>query len=523
MLTCYACDDYIDADILKASIKATSDPNLSSSSSSGYVSLLSPDSNTSHLHLTGSSSPLVTTNTTSVSGTISSFNNSPDASSYRSRLIAPLTPTRTMKPLRRRSLSNIKSEMSASTVPLKSSMAPLRAAAEAQSLDIGASTMDVDETPLSQTGRSDAGDAQKEMEMADTASGSEDVEMSTAEENVEEVALRGMIVTTSGASVAIIKSEKEDAPAGTLVKSESTTGLSFFAPPEELDAAGSSPDAICLAQSIAAGLMMEFEPTVDPSTETLPESEATSVPGTTPTLVRAVSAPAMVSPLSVSLASKVSLAVNNDADVENDSYESITLESPDLAGVSPVSSLQEEKVKVEEESIVVAQASEVLVAEHEVTIETEVTSVVAMATGVVEEPECPFQKQLALQEQEETETQQNKIAAGFKARRRRNNSSGGKKLLLKKKTSLPNLRSSFKQQQPLQQAVASHSESDGSNLDSPTSASGKVASSDYVIPPFYFPMGKPVAASKRRQRVHSAVVRCLCLRHGHFVTFQLSL
>lgn len=398
-------------------------------------------------------------------------------------------------------------------MPLNSFMTPLRAEAEEQSLDMGASTMDVNETPLSQIGRSDADGDQKGMEMADTANGSEDVEMSTAEETVEEVALRGILVTMSGASVAIIKSEKEDEPARTLVKSESATGLSFFAPPEELDAAESSLDAIYLAQSVVAGSMMELEPTVDPSTETLPESESTSVPGMTSTLVRAVSAPAMVSPLSVSLASRVSLEVNNDANVENDSYESITLESPDLAGVGPVSSLQEEKVKVEEESIV-AQASEVLVAEHEATIETEVTSVVTAATGVVEEPECPFQKQLALQEQEETETQQSKIAAGFRTRRKRDNSFGGKKLLLKKKTSLPNLRSSFKRQQPLQQAVTSHSESDGSNLGSPTSASGKVALSDYVIPPFYFPMGKPVAASKRRQRVHSAVVGCLYLWHG---------
>ncbi|KAG9066301.1 Serine/threonine-protein phosphatase 2A regulatory subunit B'' subunit alpha [Linnemannia hyalina] len=491
------------ADILKASIKATSDSSLSSSSSSGYVSLLSTDSNTSHLHLTGSSSPLVTTNTTSVSGTISSFNNSPDASSYRSRLIAPLTPTRTMKPLRRRSLSNIKGEMSASTASLKSFMTPLRAAAEIQSLDMDASAMDVDETLPNQNGGSNAGDDRKEMEMADTASpsGSEDVEMSIAEETVEEVASRGMIVTTSGARVALIKSEEEDEPARNLVKSESATGLSFFTPPEELDAAESSPDTICLEQSIVAGSMMEFEPTVDTSTETLPESDATS------TLVRAVSAPVMVSPISPSLASNVSLAANNGADVENDSYESITLESPDIAGLGPVSSLQEKKLKVEEESIVVAQASEVPVAENEVAIETKVTSVAAEASVVAEEPECPFQKQLALQEQEETETQQSKIAAGFKARRKRNDSSGGKKLLLKKMTSLPNLRNSFQQQQPLQQAVTSHSESDGSKLDSSTSTSGKVASSDYVIPPFYFPKGKPVAASKRRHRVHSAVTK----------------
>lgn len=385
--------------------------------------------------------------------------------------------------------------------------------------------MDVGNIPLRQTGSSDAGEGDNEMEMAeDLVSGSKDVEILTAEETVEDVSRRGMVIATSGAGVATDTNEKDDKLAGTLVKSESATGLSFFAPPEELDAVESSLDTIRHAQNIVAGSMMDFEPTADRSAETVSESASKLMPGTTSMMVRAVSAPALVSPLSVSLTTKISLSVNTDADLENDSYESIKLESPDLADVGPVCSPQEEnKETVEEESAAVAQASEVIAGESVAETEAHTTSAVTVATAVFEEPECPFQKQLALQEQEKTETQQSKVAAGFKSRRKRNNSSGGKKLLLKKKTSLPNLRNSFQQQQPLQQAT-SQTESDGSNLDSPTSASGKVASSDYVIPPFYFPMGKPVAASKRRQRVHSAVVRSLW--HGQscsMLVFSLKL
>ncbi|KAG0212552.1 Serine/threonine-protein phosphatase 2A regulatory subunit B'' subunit alpha [Mortierella sp. NVP41] len=496
------------ADILKASIKASSDPNLSSSSSSssGYVSLLSPESNASHLHLSGSSSPLVTTNTTSVSGTFSSFNNSPDSTSFRSRLIVPLTPTRTMKPLRRRSLSNIKSEMTASSAPLKP-LTPLATplkAVESPSPGASTSTMDVDETPLSKVGGIGTGSVHKEVVIMDhSAKDSEDVEMSAIEETVEE---RGMEDVTSDL-IAASAEEKESLMVQE--KAEAMTGLSFFAPPEELDAEESSPDAIHHAQSIVAGSMMEFEPTVDVVKETLPDSETTLGTGATSNLIRTVSAPAMVSPLSVSLATKVSL--KGDGDLENDSYESITLESPDSANIGVTTSVQEEMkeeqgISVEHSSVVVMDEPET---EHEAE-PTESTASVAVA-AVAAELECPFQKQLALQEQEETEIQQSKIAAEFKPRRKRNNSSGGKKLLLKKKTNLPNLRNSFQQQQQQQsqqqQQATSQSESDGSNLDSPISASGRVASIDYVIPPFYFPKGKPVAASKRRQRVHSAVTK----------------
>ncbi|KAI8601531.1 hypothetical protein EDD21DRAFT_353596 [Dissophora ornata] len=132
--------------------------------------------------------------------------------------------------------------------------------------------------------------------------------------------------------------------------------------------------------------------------------------------------------------------------------------------------------------------------------------------------ECPFQQQLALQaqEQEEQEQDENDLqlgssSSGFKTRRKRINSIGGKKLLLKKKSSLHNLHGSFQQQQQQsQQQAQPQFDSNGSNADDSSAASTAKASaapSDYVIPPFYFPMGKPVAATKRRQRVHSAATK----------------
>jgi hypothetical protein len=401
--------------------------------------------------------------------------------------------------------------MSASTVPLKPFISHLTAAEDVQSIDSNIAIMDVDKIPPRLAGSSDAGKGQNEVEMAeDPVSGSEDVEMLTVEETVEEVSPRGMVIATSGAGARTDTKKSDDKLAGAPVKSEPVTGLSFFVPPEELDDVKSSPDTIRHAQNIVAGSMMDFESTADLSAETVSDPESTMVPGTTSTMVHAVCAPALVSPLSLSPATNFSLSVDAKVDLENDSYENIMLESPDLASVDPVSSLREEKKDTaEEEGMAVAQAIGVIADEAVTETEAKATSTVTAVTVVVEEPECPFQKQLALQEQEDTETKQSKIAAGFKPRRKRNNSSGGKKLLLKKKTSLPNLRNSFQQQQPLHQAAAFQSESDVSNLASPTSASGKVASSDYVIPPFYFPMGKPVAASKRRQRVHSAVVRSL--------------
>ncbi|KAF8976288.1 Serine/threonine-protein phosphatase 2A regulatory subunit B'' subunit alpha, partial [Entomortierella lignicola] len=118
------------------------------------------------------------------------------------------------------------------------------------------------------------------------------------------------------------------------------------------------------------------------------------------------------------------------------------------------------------------------------------------------------QQQLALQELDDDESQQNKSSGGsggsFKSRRKRISSSGGKKLLLKKKSSQQNIHSCLHESQTEQHRV----ETDGpNNDDSPVSSAKLSGSTDYVIPPFYFPMGKPVAATKRRQRVHSAVAK----------------
>ncbi|KAF9120675.1 hypothetical protein BGW39_011186, partial [Mortierella sp. 14UC] len=420
-----------------------------------------------------------------------------------------------MKPLRRRSLSNIKSEISASSLSMKPLMTPLTVD-DVHSPDKSPSTMDVDEVPLSRAGVMGDGHDHREVEMAErSVDGPEDVEMSM-NEDIEEVCERGMeiVATTTDHDATTARTmEEENESSGAEVKSEKSTGLSFFGPPKELDDLESSPDAVRHAQSIVAGSIMQFEPTVEPSKVAPPDSEATLAQETMSDLVCNVNtpAPAMVSPLSASLASRVSLAVNTD--IENDNYESITLESPKMESVGIVSSVQEEKEKVEKDGVVVVALDEVAMEGIEtevgvnVAVPAESTTAATVAAAVFEEPECPFQKQLALQEQAETETQQDKIAAGFKPNRKRNNSSGGRKLLLKKNTSLPNLRNNFQQQQQQQQAT-SHSGGDGSSPDSPTTASGKTAaSSDYVIPPFYFPMGKPVTASKRRQRVHSAVTR----------------
>lgn len=134
------------------------------------------------------------------------------------------------------------------------------------------------------------------------------------------------------------------------------------------------------------------------------------------------------------------------------------------------------------------------------------------AESLVEEV-CPFQQQIALQEQTALEIEQQqaeedaknnhgRLGGSFKSRRKRNSSAGGKKLQLKKKTSLPNLHSSFQQSRQDSPTLASlkRLESFGLSVTTPMTPAS-------VIPPFYFPLGRPVAATKRRQRVHSAVVK----------------
>ncbi|KAG0082949.1 Serine/threonine-protein phosphatase 2A regulatory subunit B'' subunit alpha [Podila epicladia] len=125
---------------------------------------------------------------------------------------------------------------------------------------------------------------------------------------------------------------------------------------------------------------------------------------------------------------------------------------------------------------------------------------------------CPFQQQIALQEQTVLEIEQQQAEedaknhgrlGGFKSsRRKRNSSAGGKKLQLKKKTSLPNLHSSFQQSRQDSPTLTSLKRLESGGLTAIPTA--PIAS---VIPPFYFPLGRPVAATKRRQRVHSAVTK----------------
>ncbi|CAO3570120.1 unnamed protein product [Mortierella alpina] len=113
------------ADILKASIKATSAPSLPTAGS-GYVSLPSLDSSpilTSH-----PSSPVVSSGPSSQ---VLSSNSNPSSSAasgnQRSPWTVSLTPTRTMKPLRRLVLKNSKSDNNLRDRMDKSSMsAPIR-------------------------------------------------------------------------------------------------------------------------------------------------------------------------------------------------------------------------------------------------------------------------------------------------------------------------------------------------------------------------------------------------------------
>lgn len=132
---------------------------------------------------------------------------------------------------------------------------------------------------------------------------------------------------------------------------------------------------------------------------------------------------------------------------------------------------------------------------------------------------CPFQQQLALQEQTVLELEQqqaeedaksNSRLSGFKSsRRKRTHSTAGNKLQLKKKTSLPNLHSSFQQSRQDSPTLASLTRFEsGGVTTTPTTPSAS------VIPPFYFPLGRPVAATKRRQRVHSAVVNIFSSCYG---------
>ncbi|CAO3570121.1 unnamed protein product [Mortierella alpina] len=152
-----------------------------------------------------------------------------------------------------------------------------------------------------------------------------------------------------------------------------------------------------------------------------------------------------------------------------------------------------------------------------------------LATADLTSAECPFQKQLAIQEQEERLQQvgtlaQDEISSqqplqqeqtksittaaaqgeGSKSRRRRNNSSGGKKIRLKKKSSATHLHNSNVVQtvQEKQSAPRAEEEDEGGVANAATGAA-----KDHVIPPFYFPMGRPLTASKRRQKVLSALAK----------------
>ncbi|KAF9191792.1 Serine/threonine-protein phosphatase 2A regulatory subunit B'' subunit alpha [Haplosporangium sp. Z 11] len=239
---------------------------------------------------------------------------------------------------------------------------------------------------------------------------------------------------------------------------ETETGLSFFRPPEELDDTVNSPEAARRAQCIVAESMAKFEK------ESIPMDTST------------VAEP-----------------------------ETAKDRSPSLTGDSIG------------QSVFITQHSASPPAES-AAIESSGPKEVVTSMAFVEdkEPECPFQKQLVLQEQQQQQQQggveegihpQSQVNAGFKPRRKRISSSGGKRLPLKKKLSHSNLHGNFQQQKGAQSMQQG---SEGNSLDSSSLSSTPNAvptvQSEQVIPQFYFPLGKPMAASKRRQRVQSVII-----------------
>ncbi|KAF9212782.1 Serine/threonine-protein phosphatase 2A regulatory subunit B'' subunit alpha [Podila verticillata] len=436
------------ADILKASIKATSTPTLPSLGAAS-----SPN-------LTSSPSPLLSASV--ASGTISSSSTSSanDSGSYKSRLIASLTPTRSMKPLRRPSLFNSKSDNNikerlekarveaakSGATPLKSLLSleptdgPSSGSSNSSSTETGErgfsepSTMEIDDKSeySEESSCQENEKGQGEIDMTDYTS-SEDVEMTTCDTTLETVVEVGALDLNSS-----------------FVRSPLSVGLHTNGRTKKEDmSTASSPEALRRFQSVVAGSMMDIQ-----------DQEVTEV---------------------------------------------VVDRTADKSGAMAVGQQVDVSLRKAEASL-----------EHKEPLRSSTNTVQPQqqqpAESLVEEV-CPFQQQLALQEQTALEIEQQqaeedaknnhgRLGGSFKSRRKRNSSAGGKKLQLKKKLSLPNLHISFQQSRQDSPTLMSlkRLESGGLSATTPMTPAS-------VIPPFYFPLGRPVAATKRRQRVHSAVTK----------------
>ncbi|GJJ78022.1 serine/threonine-protein phosphatase 2A regulatory subunit B'' [Entomortierella parvispora] len=479
------------ADILRASIRATSTPALSSA---GAITQSAPSSTQSSPNTPTSPSPILSSSSTTP--VLSPTSDSGNGRSIRlggSTLTTtiPLTPTRSMRPLRRPCLSSSKSDNNLKgkidkknmSQPLKSLLESLSSTSQSSPpsssqsaspiMSSGFSPMDVDQkttvpvkSTVANSGTPPVVVSMTDVQVSALSDGRQtgdmnDAEMTTAPEknpilNVSKSTSSERVTEESLVTV----EPKEDwrrvqkEPATRELKS----GLSFFQPAEDMHLEQvdlTSPDTIRNAQGIVALTMMDFEQQAPAAVSQSLEEKAM---GSKPEDLETIN-PALLS-LAVGTDTKNPKNPKNHVLTGTDSDQPMT--------------------------------------------ETD-----------------PFQQQLALQEQDMKQQQQaqqdpdaeqahsasSQTSSGFKLRRKRNNSVPGKKLQLKKKTSLPNLHGSFQQQ-----GGSSSDSSPTAMMNRSKSAGGSEGAaaappSDYVIPPFYFPMGKPVSASKRRQRTHNAVTK----------------
>ncbi|KAG0342899.1 Serine/threonine-protein phosphatase 2A regulatory subunit B'' subunit alpha [Podila humilis] len=482
--------DKKDADILKASIKATSTPSLTTADKSSTLSG-SPVPNlaaSSSHHLSSSIAAGTISSSSSSSAPDISAN---DSSSYKSRLIASLTPTRSLKPLRRPSLfssksdNNIKERLErcaraeavkpGGTTPLKSLLS-LGLTNEANN-NTTVFVSGIDNSSANGTGGSGTLSEPSTMEIDDQSECSG--ESSSCQES--ERGQREIDVTdvSSSEDVEMTNANDDEDAVDTIVEV----------------------GALTLNVSLMARANLERQPSA--TTAGLPsKSEAT---GENEKLRMVVEKSTSTSTAPTTTQREQSVVVASMMDFEEDTSVDIVPKNLEV-GVNDI--LDNSK------------APEDVLAQGETESPSPTAAEVRPAVAV-----CQFQQQLALQEQmalEASQQQQQQLQevdedqgalgsnngqhqAGFKSQRKRISSLGGKKLQLKKKTSLPNLHSSFQQQHRQDSPTLASLMKLESGMCFGSEGNAEAASVPNEIPPFYFPMGKPVAPTKRRQRVQTAL------------------
>ncbi|KAF9989903.1 Serine/threonine-protein phosphatase 2A regulatory subunit B'' subunit alpha [Mortierella antarctica] len=513
------------ADILKASIKATSAPSLPTGSS-GYVSLPSLESSPA---VSPHPSPIGSSSSSGSSPQVLLSNpSSAEPGNQRSRWTVSLTPTRTMKPLRRLVLKNSKSDnnlrdridkaqMSAPMRSLLSSFQPISAGAGAGVGTGSNSSSHAEECGQVETKDCTDNSRQTELEHRKEVLSKDAVDtmgLSEKEAEVEETIVpRAMSVQQGKASAGMESVEAlrdSNASASTATSTATATGLSFFRPPEELDELESSPETVRHAQNIVAVSMLKFEHQED-STNTSEDGSKRR---------QSKDSDGSISNTLVPLGEKSSIPEHASAFLVERKKD-----APAAAAAGDDEQEDDRQVDLSETLQSTSQKGD------------DGRPLAAISISDPTSPECPFQKQLALQEQEQLQvgtqaqedlddisSQQSKTATvtetaiatttttttrgeRLKQRRRRNNSSGGKKILPKKKTSATNLHSNVVQTLQQQKQSSLKAEDDNGSVENATTLSNAPATEDHIIPPFYFPMGRPLTVSKRRQKVLNALAK----------------